>query len=416
MSSLLSVESLSVRYGRVHAVRGASLSIDEGEVVAVLGANGAGKSSLLKGILGLVPADEGVVRFGGRDLTSASPAQRIVAGMALVPEGRRLLMSLTVEENLLMGAYLRRDGAAVRKEIDALYARFPNLAARRALPASVLSGGEQQMLAIGRGILARPKLMLLDEPSLGLSPLLVQALFRLLAELNRAGLALLLVARNPVDEINAAGGVNGRKLRYITFDTAGNPGQTVVGLRKLAEDDKVLAIIGPFSSGQVQVAAPAADRTGVVIMAMASSAPKLVANFKYAFRNTSDEGYMFDRVMRTLKAKGYPIATGAVAYANDDTISRVMGEKVLPGLMQTNGVQLKGAVEFTLGAFDFSAQVAQLKANPTDLVGVGAPPEAAIKLAQELRRQGHNGRLVAGPTLNDPDLPDRMGSAGHGTV
>jgi len=196
MSSLLSVESLSVRYGRVHAVRGASLSIDEGEVVAVLGANSAGKSSLLKGILGLVPADEGVVRFGGRDLTRAPPAQRIAAGMALVPEGRRILMSLTVEENLLMGAYLRRDGAAVRNEIDALYVRFPNLAARRALPASVLSGGEQQMLAIGRGILARPKLMLLDEPSLGLSPLLVQELFRLLAELNRDGLALLLVEQN----------------------------------------------------------------------------------------------------------------------------------------------------------------------------------------------------------------------------
>jgi branched-chain amino acid transport system substrate-binding protein len=223
-------------------------------------------------------------------------------------------------------------------------------------------------------------------------------------------------ARIAVDEINAAGGVNGRKLRYITFDTAGNPGQTVVGLRKLAEDDKVLAIIGPFSSGQVQVAAPAADRTGVVIMAMASSAPKLVASFKYAFRNTSDEGYMFDKVMRTLKNKGYPIATGAVAYANDDTISRVMGEKVLPGLMQKNGVQLKGSVDFKLGAFDFSAQVAQLKSNPTDLVGVGAPPEAAIKLAQELRRQGHNGRLVAGSTINDPDLPDRIGSAGNGTV
>ena len=202
-------------------------------------------------------------------------------------------------------------------------------------------------------------------------------------------------ARVAVDEINAAGGVNGRKLRYIAFDTAGNPGQTVVGLRKLAEDDKVLAIIGPFSSGQVQVAAPAADRAGVVIMAMASSAPKLVANFKYAFRNTSDEGYM---------------------YANDDTISRVMGEKVLPGLMQKNGVQLKGSVDFKLSAFDLSAQVAELKANPTDLVGVGAPPEAAIKLVQEMRRQGHNGRLVAGSTINDPDLPERTGAAGNGTV
>ena len=223
-------------------------------------------------------------------------------------------------------------------------------------------------------------------------------------------------ARIAVDEINAAGGVNGRKLRYITFDTAGNPGQTVVGLRKLAEDDKALAIIGPFSSGQVQVAAPIADRTGVAIMAMASSAPKLVASFKYAFRNTSDEGYMFDKVVRTLKTKSYPMATGAVAYGNDDTISRVMGEKVLPALMQKNGVQMRGSVDFKLGAFDLSAQVAQLKASPTDLVGVGAPPEAAIKLAQEMRRQGHNGRLIAGSTINDPDLPQRMGKDGNGTV
>src|SRR5207237_7715732 len=161
---------------------------------------------------------------------------------------------------------------------------------------------------------------------------------------------------------------------------------------------------------------PAADRTGVVIMAMASSAPKLVANFKYAFRNTSDEGYMFDKVMRTLKGKGYPIATGAVAYANDDTISRVMGEKVLPGLMQKNGVQLKGSVDFKLGAFDFSAQVAQLKANPTDLVGVGAHPAAAIELVQEMRRQGHNGRLVAGWTINDPHHHARRPAAGNGSV
>lgn len=225
-----------------------------------------------------------------------------------------------------------------------------------------------------------------------------------------------IAARMAVDEINAAGGVNGKKLRYITFDTAGNPGQTVVGLRKLAEDDKVLAIIGPFSSGQVQVAAPAGDRTGIVTMAMASSAPKLVANFKYAFRNTSNEGYMFARVMSALKAKGMPMATGAVAYANDDTISRAMGEKVLPGVMKQSGVDLKLSVDFKLAAFDMSAQVAQLKASPTDLVGIGAPPEAAIKLAQEMRRQGVKSRLVAGSTINDPDLPSRMGAAGGGTV
>ena len=230
MSSLLSVESLSVRYGRVDAVRGASITVGEGEIVAVLGANGAGKSSLLKGILGLVPLDQGAVRFGGRDLAGAPPAQRIAAGMVLVPEGRRIVMSLTVEENLLMGAYLRRDAPAVRKEIAALYARFPNLAARRALPASVLSGGEQQMLAIGRGILARPKLMLLDEPSLGLSPLLVQELFRLLGELNREGLALLLVEQN-----------TRQALRLCTRAYVMELGAIVMQDRALLDDQRLVA-------------------------------------------------------------------------------------------------------------------------------------------------------------------------------
>jgi len=201
---LLEVQSLSVRYGRVHAVRGVSLAVAEGEVVAVLGANGAGKSSLLKGILGLVPAQEGTITLGGRDLTGRATRERIAAGLALVPEGRRIVMSLSVEENLLMGAYGRRDTAAVRAEIARLYERFPNLAARRHLSASVLSGGEQQMLAIARGVLARPRLMLLDEPSLGLSPLLVQELFRLLAELNRDGLALLLVEQNTRQALRAS--------------------------------------------------------------------------------------------------------------------------------------------------------------------------------------------------------------------
>ena len=193
---LLEIEDLNVRYGRVHAVRGASVSVADGEVVAVLGANGAGKSSLLKAVLGLVPAASGRVRFDGADLDGTPAARRLARGLALVPEGRRILVGLTVEENLLMGAYGRRDAGRVRGEIAAIYERFPNLGARRHLPASVLSGGEQQMLAIGRGLLARPRLVMLDEPSLGLSPLLVRELFALLRSLNRDGLALLLVEQN----------------------------------------------------------------------------------------------------------------------------------------------------------------------------------------------------------------------------
>jgi branched-chain amino acid transport system substrate-binding protein len=219
-----------------------------------------------------------------------------------------------------------------------------------------------------------------------------------------------------VEEINAKGGVKGKKIKLITFDTAGKPEQAVVGLRKLAEDDQVLAIVGPFSSGEARVAFAAGERTGIVTMPMASSAPKLAEPFKYAFRNTSDEGYMFSKVMATLKEKKMPMATGAVAYATDDTISKVMGTRVLPAIMKKMGVDMKGEVTFNLASFDLSPQVSQLMQTKTDLVGVGAPPEAAIKLAKEMRRQGHKGRLIAGSTIADPDLPRKMGEAGNGTT
>jgi branched-chain amino acid transport system substrate-binding protein len=226
----------------------------------------------------------------------------------------------------------------------------------------------------------------------------------------------LIAAQMAVDELNAGGGVNGKKIRIVSFDTAGKPEQAVVGLRKLAEDDKVMAIIGPFSSGECRVAFPAAERAGVVTMSMASSAPKLAEPFTYGLRNTSDEGYMFQHVMKALKDKNYPMATGAVAYATDDVISKTMGEIVLPKIMKAAGVQMKGSVTFQTQAFDLSAQVSQLKAMPTDLVGVGAGPEAAVRLVQEMRRQGHKGRLVAGSTIADSELARRMGEDGNGTT
>ncbi len=153
-------------------------------------------------------------------------------------------------------------------------------------------------------------------------------------------------AQMAVTEINAAGGIAGKKLRIVSFDTAGKPDQAVVGLRKLAEDDKVMAIIGPFSSSECRVAFPAADRAGVTVMSMASSAPKLAAPFTFAFRNTSDEGYMFSHVMQALTDKKYPIATGAIAYATDDVISKTMGEIVLPNLMKKAGTDIKLSVTF----------------------------------------------------------------------
>jgi branched-chain amino acid transport system ATP-binding protein len=191
---LLSIENLEVRYGRTRAVQGVSLELDAGEIVAVLGANGAGKSSLLRAIQGMVRPAGGAVRYRGDDITGWSAPRRVASGLVLVPEGRQIFVSLTVHDNLLLGGYTRRDDLA--REIDRIYQRFPNLAQRRDMPAAVLSGGEQQMLAIGRALLAKPALMMLDEPSLGLSPLLVGQLFALIAELNRDGLAILLVEQN----------------------------------------------------------------------------------------------------------------------------------------------------------------------------------------------------------------------------
>lgn len=193
----LEVDGLDVRYGRVHAVRGVSLTVEAGGMVAVLGANGAGKSSLLKALMGLVPVDAGTVALDGVDITRWPTSRRVRQHLVLVPEGRRIVTSLTVHENLLMGAFARADTRGVDGEIAEIYGRFPNLAARRNLPASVLSGGEQQMLAIGRGMLAGPKLMMLDEPSLGLSPRLTGEVFALIGELNRSlGIAILLVEQN----------------------------------------------------------------------------------------------------------------------------------------------------------------------------------------------------------------------------
>jgi len=192
---LLEVANLDVRYGRNHAVKGLNLTVGADELITVLGSNGAGKSSLLRAIQGLTPCAGGTIRFAGEDVTRLTPPERLRRNLVLVPEGRQIVIGLTGHENLQMGAYCRADGN-VQQDIAAIYDRFPNLAARRKMPASVLSGGEQQMLAIGRALLAKPKLMMLDEPSLGLSPLLVERLFGLIADLRREGLAILLVEQN----------------------------------------------------------------------------------------------------------------------------------------------------------------------------------------------------------------------------
>ncbi|QRG07639.1 ABC transporter ATP-binding protein [Xanthobacter dioxanivorans] len=219
--ALLEVSSLSVSYGRVAALADVSLTVREGEIVTVLGANGAGKSTLLKAILGAVPVKGGGITFADIDLTRAAPHKRMAQGLVLVPEGRRILISLTVEENLLLGAHMRTDTGAVRGEMNAIYDRFSNLAERRHMPASCLSGGEQQMLAIGRAMMARPRLMMLDEPSLGLSPLFVSKLFDLIRELNAGGLSVLLVEQNTGKALKVAHAATVLELGRVTM--AGEP-------------------------------------------------------------------------------------------------------------------------------------------------------------------------------------------------
>jgi branched-chain amino acid transport system ATP-binding protein len=200
---LLDVKGLDVRYGRTHAVKGVDLNVAEGEIVTVLGANGAGKTSLLRALQGAVRPASGTISLDGKELSAASPAARVASGMMLVPEGRQIFVSMTVHENLQMGVYLRSD-SDVARDLDAVYDRFPNLAERRDMKASVLSGGEQQMLAIGRALVGRPRLIMLDEPSLGLSPLFVSRLFDLIVELNKSGISILLVEQNTTMALDVA--------------------------------------------------------------------------------------------------------------------------------------------------------------------------------------------------------------------
>jgi branched-chain amino acid transport system ATP-binding protein len=199
---MLLVEGLHAAYGPVRALDDVSFEVAEGSLTAVLGANGAGKTSLLNAIMGVTRA-QGTIRFAGQTISGWSSARRVSAGIALVPEGRRILLSLTIEENLLMGAYQRHD-REIASDLSKMYELFPNLARRRDHLGSVLSGGEQQMLAIGRALMARPRLLLMDEPSLGLSPLFVREVFNLIRSLNSSGLAILLVEQNTRMALQAA--------------------------------------------------------------------------------------------------------------------------------------------------------------------------------------------------------------------
>ena len=194
--SQLAIEGLDVHYGAVHALKQVSMRVEAGEIVTLIGANGAGKTTLLRTISGLVPARAGRIVFEGRDIAKV-PAHEIVAlGISQSPEGRMVFANLSVEDNLELGAYRRRDRAGIRSDRDAMYQFFPRLLERRRQLSGTLSGGEQQMLAIARALMSRPRLLLLDEPSLGIAPLLVRDIFKNIVEINRGGVTVLLVEQN----------------------------------------------------------------------------------------------------------------------------------------------------------------------------------------------------------------------------
>jgi branched-chain amino acid transport system ATP-binding protein len=196
MPEMLALQGLHVRYGPVAALKGIDLAIDEGEAVALLGANGAGKSTTLRAISGIVRPREGAVRYRGRPIHQLDPGDIVELGVAHCPEGRRVFAGMTVLENLRLGAGRRRDEGGIREDLERMTELFPVLGERRQQRAGTLSGGEQQMLAIARALMSRPRLLLLDEPSLGLAPLLVKTIFETLAELKRQGVTLLLVEQN----------------------------------------------------------------------------------------------------------------------------------------------------------------------------------------------------------------------------
>ncbi|NLM41990.1 MAG: ABC transporter ATP-binding protein [Firmicutes bacterium] len=194
--TLLEVEGLTVHYGVIQALKGISFRVEQGEIFTILGSNGAGKTTTLKALSGLVPKSGGRVFFEGRDITTAPSHTLPALGLVHVPEGRRIFAGLTVADNLLLGAYHRRDKAGIKEDLESVYELFPRLAERRKQDAGSLSGGEQQMLAMGRGLLSRPRLLLLDEPSMGLAPVLVEEIFRFIQEINRRGTTILLVEQN----------------------------------------------------------------------------------------------------------------------------------------------------------------------------------------------------------------------------
>ena len=234
--ALLEVSGIDVYYGRVQAVRGATLQVDKGEVVALIGSNGAGKTTTLRTISGLIHPLRGTIKFDGKDITQSEPQDIVHLGICQSPEGRRLFARMSVLDNLRMGAYTRRNPAEVRKDMDRVFELFPRLKERLHQIAGTLSGGEQQMCAMGRALMAKPKLLMLDEPSLGLAPILVETIFNIVREINAQGTPVLLVEQNATKALEVAH-------RGYVLET-GNIVQTGTGKELLQSEDVQKAYLG----------------------------------------------------------------------------------------------------------------------------------------------------------------------------
>ena len=237
---MLKIENLHVNYGGIQALRGISLEVPDGKIVTLIGANGAGKSTTLRTISGLVKAHSGSIQWNGEELLGKSIDKIVTSGIAMSPEGRRVFADLTVLENLKIGAYLRKDKDGIEKDIQWVYELFPRLQERSWQLAGTLSGGEQQMLAVGRALMSRPKLMMLDEPSLGLAPLVVQDIFKIIQEINRQGVTVLLIEQNANMALKIA------DLAYVL--ETGNITMSGTGAELLANDKVKEAYLGKHNS------------------------------------------------------------------------------------------------------------------------------------------------------------------------
>ena len=201
---MLKLEGLSVYYGGIHALRGIDVEVEDGKIVTLIGANGAGKSTTLNSIVGLIKSTSGKVVWNGEDITGRDPKDIVSRGLVLIPEGRRIFPNLSVDENLTLGAYTRNDKAEVEKERQRCFELFPRLKERHKQPGGTLSGGEQQMLAVARGLMSHPKILMLDEPSLGLAPIISNMIFDIIREINREGTTILLVEQNALAALEIA--------------------------------------------------------------------------------------------------------------------------------------------------------------------------------------------------------------------